>query len=272
MILENSASIEERWLDVFRQLGEPEGILACTYTFHAEFFAGLLARLAEAACEGGTGDGRPFTSLPVDVVCDGTHYRGHRVGFNVSLWPKSRRLFHPKLLIVLFGNEVVWSGGSLNLTPAGWNRNREVAVWHRPGRRALPRELRTFLEALAGVAAAKKILEGTTGERNDNLSCRFLTSLHEPIGTRFLASAPKHIDEVHLVAPFFEPEESAEASVDAKWLQSLVQRHPNAHFHVYLPQLEAEPLRVQGCRETFEASPLSKNDRGLLARSGPRNP
>ncbi len=120
MLLESSASLEERWLTIFRELGEPEAILACTYTFNAEFFEKLLARFAEVACEGEMSEGRSFTRLPVDVVCDRTRYSGHHIGFNVSFWPNSRRLFHPKLFIALFRSEVVWSDGSMNLTPAGW--------------------------------------------------------------------------------------------------------------------------------------------------------
>ncbi len=251
MKLEGPASIEERWLNIFRELGDPEAILACTYTFNAEFFTDLLARFAEAACEGGIGKGRLFTSLPVDIVCDSTRYSGHQLGFNVSFWPISSRLFHPKLFIVLFSNEVVWSDGSLNLTRAGWRRNREIAMLHRPGHRALPRNLRSLLEALSSVIAAKRILEGTVNEKNGNRSGQFLTSLHEPIGIRFLTNAPKYADEVHLFAPFFERAESNEESLDGKWLQKLTELYPNAHFHVYLPQLEDQPLRVQGCKQLF---------------------
>ena len=251
MKLEEPDSIEERWIEVFRELGEPEALLACTYTFNAEFFADLLARFAEAACEGGAGKGRSFTSLTVNVVCDSTRYSGHQIGFNVSFWPISSRLFHPKLFIALFSNEVVWSDGSLNLTRAGWRRNREIAMLHRPGRRALPRNLRSLLEAFPNVIAAKRILEGTVNEKNRNLPGQFLTSLHEPIGARFLAGAPKSAEEVHLVAPFFEKNESNEESLDDKWLQQLTERYPNAHFHVYLPELVDQPLRVQGSKKLF---------------------
>ena len=99
-------------------------------------------------------EGRSFTRLPVDVVCDRTRYSGHKIGFNVSFWPNSRRLFHPKLFIALFRSEVVWSDGSMNLTPAGWHRNREIAILHRPGGKALPRQLRALLKAIPGVTAA----------------------------------------------------------------------------------------------------------------------
>lgn len=58
---------------------------------------------------------------------------GFPLGLNVSFWPNCRRLFHPKLFIGHFKSEVVWSDGSMNLTPAGWHRNREIAILHRPG-------------------------------------------------------------------------------------------------------------------------------------------
>ena len=55
---EHPASLEERWFAVFRELGEPEALLGCTYTFNAEFFSDLLAVFANAVCEGGVGEGR----------------------------------------------------------------------------------------------------------------------------------------------------------------------------------------------------------------------
>lgn len=250
MLLERPSSLQDRWLSIFSELGEPDALLACTFTFHADFFADLLARFAEASCDSGAG--RSFTHLPVDVVCDRSRYSGHRLGFNVSLWPTAARLFHLKLLVALFRHEVVWSDGSLNLTPAGWHRNREIAMLHRPRSRSLPRQLRELLAALPGVAAAQRILDGTRDQRASDLSGTFLTSLDAPIGPRFVSVAPKHAEEVHLIAPFFEKDESNEAAVDDHWLRLLSQRYPDARFHMCLPQLEAEPLRVQGRRKMFE--------------------
>ena len=135
---------------------------------------------------------------------------------------------------------------------------------HRPGGKALPRQLRALLEAIPAVAAAKRILDETISERNENLPGQFLTNLETPIGTRFLAGAPRFAEEVHLVAPFFEKDESNEMPLDDKWLGGLVKRYPNARFHVYLPQLEAEPLCVQGCREMFEAAERQLIERIVL--------
>ncbi len=181
------------------------------------------------------------------------HRTVYQTGFNVTLWPKSSRLFHPKILIALFRDEVVWSDGSLNLTPAGWRRNREIAMLHRPRRLALPQELRELIGTFPGVAAARRILEETTKQGPAELPGQYLTNLHAPIGTRFISAAPKQVEEVHLVAPFFEREDSNEAPLDDRWLHVLAQRYPHADFHIYLPQLEAERLRVQGCRELFDS-------------------
>ena len=271
MLIESDASLEERWLSVFQELGEPEAILACTFTFNAEFFSELLARFAEAACEGGVGEGRAFDRNPVDVVCDRSRYKGHRVGYNVSLWPNASRLFHPKLFIVLFRDEVVWSDGSLNLTPAGWSRNREIAMLHRPGAKSLPRQLRKLLMALPRIAAAEQILSGTKEERSRETPGTFLTSLEAPIGQRFLSGASEDAAEVHLIAPFFEMDESSEPALDESWLRLLVERFPAARFHIYLPQLEADPLRVQGQRRIF-ASIDRELDQPLSIHPVPPNP
>lgn len=252
MLVEGPSSLEERWLAIFGELGEPEALLACTFTFNADFFADLLVRFAEAACESGVGNDRSFTHLPVDVVCDRSRYNGHHIGFNVSLWPNAARLFHPKLLVALFKHEVVWSDGSMNLTPAGWHRNREIAMLHRTRSRSIPRQLRELIAALPGVAAARHLLDGTRDQRTNELSGTFLTSLAAPLGPRFISTAPKHAEEVHLVAPFFEKDESNEMGLDDHWLRLLAQRYPDARFHVYLPLIEKDPLCVQGQRAVFE--------------------
>lgn len=254
MLLEKTSSLEDRWCEVFGELGTPRAIVACTYAFSADYFKALLERWAEVACVGRDTDEPSFSSIPVDVVCDRARYAGHHIGFNVTWWPIKGRLFHPKLVLALFEDEVVWSDGSLNLTPSGWQRNREVAMLHRPGRKVLPRELRELLAALPGVAGAKHILDGTTSLAPGQGPGDFLTSLTRPIGTRYLSAGPRLASEVHLVAPFFEANESHGASIDEGWLRALAERYPDALFHVYLPCLDAEPLRLQGSRTLFEAA------------------
>ena len=252
MRVDELKSLEMCWLEVLRELGSPRAMLACTFTLSADFFTGLIARFKDAASESPFSSQRSLSNFPIDVVCDSSNYKGHKAGFNVSFWRDTRRIFHPKLLIAIFENEVVWSDGSLNLTHAGWCSNREIAMFHRPGSRTLPKELLELLHSLGDVQSAELIREESRGARPNELDGTFMTSLDEPIGPRFLSKAPRDAEEVHLVAPFFERYESAEPPLDQAWLAQLASRYPSAEFHVYLPQLQSDPLLVQGSRELFE--------------------
>ncbi|AUT50529.1 hypothetical protein C2L66_00800 [Paraburkholderia caribensis] len=227
-------------------------MLACTFTLSADFFAALIARFKDAASESLLSSEQSMSNFPIDVVCDSSNYKGHKAGFNVSFWRDTRRLFHPKLLIAIFEHEVVWSDGSLNLTHAGWCANREIAMFHRSGSKTLPKELLALLHSLGDVQSAQLIREEARGAGVKELDGTFMTSLEQPIGRRFLLKAPRDAEEVHLVAPFFERHESAEPPLDQAWLAQLASRYPSAQFHVYLPQLQSDPVLVQGSREVFE--------------------
>lgn len=257
MLFENqTASLEERWCDEFRRCGAPEAILACTYTFNAEYFSEILELLSEAVVMNGDHDRFSLHRIPINVVCDRKKYRGHKVGYNVAYWQNPARLFHPKLLIVLFQNEVVWSDGSLNLTKPGWRSNREVAMLHRPGNSQLPKAVRELLVALPGNnKAAKLILSSTKNAPSNVLVGKCVSSLYEPIGPQFISKMPScnYADEVHLVAPFFDDTmaESSDAVIDSAWFSHLAKKYPDADYHVYLPQLSVDPVMVQGDRRLF---------------------
>ena len=253
MHFEKPESIEESWLTAFRELGKPDAILACTYTIDAGFFSELLWRFAEAVTESGSTDNCSFRDIPIDIVCDGSKYRGHKVGFNVSFWSKNARLFHAKLLMVLFREEVIWSDGSFNLTHHGWRHNREIAMLHRPCGLHVPKAIRELLKSLPQNAAAQYILESTTTAKADNLSGKCITSLRKTIGSQFLIQAPSVAEEVHLVAPFFDMDmrESYEDPLDEKWLNQLAMSYQSAQFHIYLPCITSDPLTVQGDRNIF---------------------
>jgi hypothetical protein len=252
MRVDESRSLEGCWLEALKELGTPQALLACTFTLSADFFAGLIARFKDAASESPLASYRSLPNFPIDVVCDRRNYKGHKAGFNVSLWRDIWRLFHPKLMIAIFEHEVVWSDGSLNLTHAGWCANREIAMFHRSGSKALPKELLAMLDSLGYVQSARLIRAKVRGARANELGGTFVTSLHKPIGRRFLSMSPRDAEEVHLVAPFFERHESAEPPLDRAWLAQLANRYPSAEFHVYLPQLQSDPVLLQGDRNLFE--------------------
>jgi hypothetical protein len=269
MHVDELKSLEACWVEVLKELGSPQALLACTFTLSADFFSGLIARFRDAASESPLASEQSLSNFPIDVVCDHSNYKGHKAGFNVSFWQDTKRLFHPKLLIAIFEQEIVWSDGSLNLTYAGWCANREIAMFHRPGSRTLPKELLELLDSLGEVLSARVIREGAKAARAPELDGTFLTSLNKPIGPRFLLKAPSDAEEVHLVAPFFERQESAEHPLDRVWLAQLASRYPTAKFHVYLPQLQSDPLLVQGSRDLFEVVADRLRVHPVLPKPGP---
>ena len=254
MHIERIACLEEEWIKVLTELGRPDALLACTYAFQHDFFSSLLDRLKKEAVCGSVRatDGLELTN-PIDVICDRHRYEGHKVGFNVHFWDKDARLFHPKLMIGLFGKRVVWSSGSLNLTRAGWMRNRELAMFHTPARPILPRSLRALLKELPANASASSILKATVDGPDRIGSSIFVSSLNQPIGPHFLRGLPSDAHAVHLVAPFFDRKESGGNSLDLSWMESLSGRCPKAAFHLYLPLLNEEELLVQGDARVFRS-------------------
>ncbi len=229
----------------------PRAILGCTYPFKAAIFAEILERIAEALSIDAADLGR----IPIDVVCDQKLYRGHAFDrrFRVHLYPHGQ-LFHPKILMVLLKDQVIWISGSGNLTAAGYCSNREIVLLHEPGDLKLPPPLRRLLAKLPGDAA--RAIRHATGDGlrgSPRRGGRFVTSLGGPIGREFLSRAPRSIDEVCILAPYFE-QANEHAPLDRGWLDALRARFPGALFRVYLPLLETgrRPL-VQGDRALFEA-------------------
>src|SRR5436190_12707416 len=160
-ILRRPEPLLERLAEAVKRRPERKlrAILACTFTFNSDWFETLLDHVFAET---------PRAGVPVDVVCDELQYRGHGRGYNVRRWPRERGLFHPKLLVVLFEDDVIWAEGSLNMTREGWQRNRELATLHEPGHAALPEAVRRLLTQVKRVApaprggdAAGEILERT---------------------------------------------------------------------------------------------------------------
>ena len=229
----------------------PRAILGCTYPFKTAIFAEILERIAKALSIDAADLGR----IPVDVVCDQRLYRGHALDrrFRVHLYPHEQ-LFHPKLLMILLENEVIWISGSGNLTAAGYCSNREIALLHEPGDLKLPPTLRRLLAKLPGDAAG--VIRDATGDGprgSSRRGGRFVTSLDSRIGREFLSRAPRGAHEICILAPYFE-QANGDDPLDRGWLDALRARFPDALFRVYLPLLETgrRPL-VQGDRALFEA-------------------
>jgi hypothetical protein len=249
-ILDKPVSGVERLLEAAKHAGleNLQAILGCTFTFDRGYFEQVLDALVESHA-----DGRDvLRRIPIDVVCDHRHYRGHGVGYNVHCWKESN-LFHAKLLMLCFGDRLVWLEGSLNLTRAGHGVNRELASYHECDRRALPTGVLALLRRLAlqGLDAARLIAR-SVGRRRIVSRNRSLTSLDAPLLDGLLGRV-KHATQVALVAPFFDQREQGEPTIDTTALRRLALAYPDTPFRIYLPQVAGPNGQdaLQGHRAVF---------------------
>lgn len=224
----------ERLLEACRgeRLTRLRAVLVCTFTFHSGYFQQFLDALAECHPEGA----EYIRSIPIDVVCDHRHYRGHSGAYNVRCW-QGDGLFHPKLVLLLFSDRTVWIEGSLNFTRDGYTSNREVATCHEADRR-LPHGVRELTRYLAaqGVEAAQEIIRATKSTRTDRAN-RSVTSLDTSLLLDFIGRTRK-AHSVYLVAPFFDQRERAGPSIEAAALSVLANNYRSAAFRIFLPQFE----------------------------------
>jgi hypothetical protein len=65
-----------------------------------------------------------------------------------------------------------------------------------------------------------------------------VTSLEQPIGRAFLSRSPREVQEIYVLAPFFEQASNID-SIDRGWLDRLRVRFPNAKYRIYLPLLDS---------------------------------
>ena len=224
----------------------PVAVLACTFTFDSEVWEEVLAKMHEAMGLDEEDAGR----MPTDVVCDKRFYKGHKAGYDVRRWAGSQ-LFHPKLIMVLYEDEVLWVDGSFNLTHWGLRKNREIALCHMPGDTSLPKELRLLLSRLPKSTAAEVIHGLTINARTAALPGRYFSSVAGPIGPRALAKYKGRATEIHVMAPFVGQEEEGQHAFDGAWLDRLAVEHPTATFHFYLPKISETPPTVQGDKALF---------------------
>ena len=163
-VSEAPVSALERLLEMTRQLGvdELEAILACSFTFDGSYFQQFLDALAALGIAGAD----RLREIPIDVMCDYRHYRSHGGTYNVHCWP-GPNLFHPKLLMLLFSDRVVWLEGSQNLTRSGYAANQELVSLHVTTMDRLPHGVHALVGRLAQqrIEAARVVADVTTRAR-----------------------------------------------------------------------------------------------------------
>lgn len=240
-----------RLLNATRQTGleRLQAVLACTFTFDRGYFEQLLDALSKCHSDGWD----LLRGIPIDVVCDHRHYRGHGSAYNAHCWPESN-LFHPKLVLLLFSDKVIWIEGSLNMTRAGYVVNRELASYHEDRRRKLPHGVHLLSSVLAaqGVGAAKEIVRSTTQERVDTKN-RSLTSIDAPILDGRLPSTGR-ARSVYIVTPFFDRREKSGTTIDATVLGTLARAYPDAQFRIFAPEITRRDGKraLQASKALFE--------------------
>jgi hypothetical protein len=240
----------ERLLEMTRQLGvdELEAILACSFTFDGSYFQQFLDALAAL----GTAGADRLREIPIDVMCDYRHYRSHGGTYNVHCWP-GPNLFHPKLLMLLFSDRVVWLEGSQNLTRSGYAANQELVSLHVTTMDRLPHGVHALVGRLAEqrIEAARAVADVTTRAALRSAN-RSLTSLEGEI-LQGLLKRVRAASDVYLVAPFFDRREQGGPSIESAALKRLADHYPAAKFWVYLPQVasaEGRPV-LQASQKTF---------------------
>lgn len=249
-LLEVPISGMDRLLEETRQAGldQLKAILACTFTFDGGYFEQFLKALAELHPDGTD----RLREIPVDVICDHRHYRGHGFGYNVHCWPGDN-LFHPKLLMLLFTDRLVWLEGSQNLTRAGYALNRELVSFHKSRKNRFPPGVAKLVGRLAQlrIASAEKIWKVTTGAREQSMN-RSITSLDRELLAGMMSRVRKASD-VYVVAPFFDRREQVGVSIETSALKRLADQYPEAKFWVFLPQIETADghHELQASRQTF---------------------
>lgn len=257
----------ERVLDAAKRAGlhRLDAVLACTFTFDRSYFEQLLDALAECHPEGGD----RLREIPVDVVCDHRHYRGHAATYNVHCWAGDN-LFHPKLLLLLFNDHIVWIEGSLNLTRAGYTVNRELVTFHENRKCKLPHGVRELVRNLAsqGVDAARRVLKAVSGARTD-VQNRSVTSLDSALLDGFL-SRVKHAHSVYVVTPFLDHRDQAGLAIETAALKVLAGRYPDAAFRIFLPEVTRADGRpaLQASKALFTQAFGPRAREGRLAFCG----
>jgi len=208
--------------------------------------------------------------IPVDVVCDRRHYRGHPADYNVHCW-EGDNLFHPKLLLLLFSDRIAWVEGSLNITRAVYASNRELVTYHENTRRRLSPGTRELVRQLAiqRAYAAKRILSAADGALKTVASNRSFTSLDTAILETFL-SHTKNTQGVYIVSPFLDQRDQVGPAIDSSVLKTLAKRYSKAQFRVFLPEITCAngERALQGSKGLFISAFGPKANKQRLAFCG----
>nr|ADH04648.1 unknown [Chondromyces crocatus] len=142
------------------------------------------------------------------------------------------RVFHPKLVLLLFGKFARLQVGSGNLTPGGYGGNTELFFvrdlhYEAPEEATILHEVNEFLGQVATIVQSRgtqldRIREdltrrlGPKQQSSDRPAFVFLHSMRAPILDQFLDLVPREarVTRVGVMAPFFEADDADAMSID----------------------------------------------------------
>ena len=223
-------SLAEEVANAVGRYGMPLYSLFTTYTFNPTWFAKEILPLVSRDTV------RDELATGLLVVCDRQHYRGHSGGPWVKTWP-GQELFHPKVALLVFDKATVLFAGSANLTRRGHNDQIELMAMETWERQGLPAAMKPICSRIGGMLAQELLRLPIIPSR------RFVCSLTGPFENRLTKS---RADELTVVSPFYDRQESAEAP-DLSFIDALAERlHPTT-ITVVAPVLETGhvPARVK---------------------------
>jgi hypothetical protein len=247
-----------RLKDVFLDRA-PERVLGCTYGFQPEFFEQeiLPAMLPELTLDRGAGNVGSYLNAgdevlrrcPILILCD--HFdSGKELTYNLAVADAGQFAFHPKLLLLDYGELVRVVISSANLTRSGWSSALELflhedvdpngrhswaapLVWFLEGTKALlepiaQTQLEPFIELMRTIRAPIGPFGGGP---------QLVSSFDEPLIDSAL-SATDGISSVDVVTPFLEGEGGAGV------FDRLESEHPSLSGTLYLRAEDSEGTPV----------------------------
>ncbi|WP_437737339.1 phospholipase D family protein [Sorangium sp. So ce1335] len=230
------------------------GAVFCSYTFDPAFFEEQVLRAVlrltsdpqEQAPRFHDEAIRALQATPVACIVDaGMRQPGRRLPYD--LLEVHTRVFHPKLVLLLFEEFARVQIGSGNLTRGGYGERTELFFlrdlrYEAPEDAALLRDLERFLADIAGLARTPgtqlglvrdelaRRLGTATAAAPSAPSLQILHSTRHPILPRFLALLPAdaRLTRVGVLAPFFERDDADAADVDeiSSVLDALMRARP----------------------------------------------
>jgi hypothetical protein len=210
-----------RLRDLFRPDREPEEALFCTYGFDARFFESEILPAAfpiSLSLDRDSGSEEAYlhsadellARRPVSVFYDHLADEGPELNYGARRFDVGGRAFHPKLIVLDYGEEIRVAIGSANLTRPAWTSLLEIFATETlvPGKtHPWAQGLRTFVDRLGTIVPPEQpempLLSRLAEVKDGEGGSRVASSFEGPLLEAFLAGFDG-ATRIDAVSPFFE--------------------------------------------------------------------